>query len=156
LTAMADRTEMAHSVEGRTPFLDHPLVEFSCSLPSSWKVDGDAQKVILRESVRPYVDEDLYHRRKQHFIPPAIRLSSAGKLTQLLQDTLRSARARDLPFYRQKDMIAMLDRCLSLDHGSAEYMRDSFIFPEILGLCLMQEKFIGYGVTSLSANPGRI
>jgi len=51
LVCMGDRMEMAHSIEGRTPFLDHKLVEFACSLPQSFKVRGQVGKYILRKAM---------------------------------------------------------------------------------------------------------
>ena len=46
-----DRTSMAHSIESRVPFLDHKLVEFCLSLPSSFKCQGGVTKRILRSSL---------------------------------------------------------------------------------------------------------
>src|SRR3989344_5321080 len=47
-----DRMTMAHSIEGRVPFLDHRLVEFSMTLPPSLKLQGNVTKVALRESMK--------------------------------------------------------------------------------------------------------
>jgi asparagine synthase (glutamine-hydrolysing) len=46
-----DRTSMAHSIESRVPFLDHQLVEFCLSLPSSFKCQGGVTKRILRSAL---------------------------------------------------------------------------------------------------------
>jgi asparagine synthase (glutamine-hydrolysing) len=46
-----DRTSMAHSIESRVPFLDHKLVEFCLSLPSSFKFQGGVTKRILRSAL---------------------------------------------------------------------------------------------------------
>ncbi|KAJ7753038.1 hypothetical protein B0H14DRAFT_2540968 [Mycena olivaceomarginata] len=60
---------MAHSVEGRPPFLDHRVVEYINTLPPSPKVrpvKGEIQawsftdKWILRQAVRPYLTDELY------------------------------------------------------------------------------------------------
>jgi asparagine synthetase B (glutamine-hydrolysing) len=53
LVCMGDRAEMAHSVEGRTPFLDHKLVEFACSLPRDLKLRNNTGKYILRQAMAP-------------------------------------------------------------------------------------------------------
>ena len=41
---------MAHSLEGRVPFLDHRLVEFAAGLPVSWKLNFFQKKHILKLS----------------------------------------------------------------------------------------------------------
>jgi asparagine synthase (glutamine-hydrolysing) len=45
---LGDRMEMAHSIEGRVPFLDHQVVECLCRLPVSLKIRGLTEKYLLR------------------------------------------------------------------------------------------------------------
>ena len=52
LSSLGDRMEMAHSVEGRTPFLDHELVEFASRLPLRFKLRDAVDKWLLREAIR--------------------------------------------------------------------------------------------------------
>src|SRR2546429_9332580 len=70
LTLLGDRMEMAHSIEGRVPFLDHQLVELIRSLPVTQKIRGATQKYILRESVRDVITETVYRRPKHAFLSP--------------------------------------------------------------------------------------
>lgn len=51
LSSLGDRMEMAHSVEGRTPFLDHELVEFVNRLPLRFKLRGAVGKWMLRQAM---------------------------------------------------------------------------------------------------------
>jgi asparagine synthase (glutamine-hydrolysing) len=53
LSSLGDRMEMAHSVEGRTPFLDHELVELVNRLPLRFKLRGAVDKWVLREAMAP-------------------------------------------------------------------------------------------------------
>ena len=70
LTCLGDRTEMAHSIEARTPFLDHVLTEYVNGLPPSlkirWKGDkeGFVEKWVLREASKPFVTEEVLVRKK--------------------------------------------------------------------------------------------
>ena len=50
LTVLGDRMEMAHSVEGRVPFLDHHVVELLCAMPVRQKIRGMTEKYVLREA----------------------------------------------------------------------------------------------------------
>lgn len=76
LNVLGDRSEMAHSIEARTPFLDHVLCEYVNGLPPSLKIksnkDGQmTEKWILKEAVKPYVTEEIYSRIKHPFIAPS-------------------------------------------------------------------------------------
>ena len=53
LAFLGDRMEMAHSIEGRLPFLDHPVVELARDLPLDQKIRGTVEKYVLREAARP-------------------------------------------------------------------------------------------------------
>ncbi len=111
LTCLGDRTEMAHSVEARTPFLDHHLTDYVNRLPPSvklryvaenenddlgptWTSSSKAlrllnEKWILREAVRPYITDELYKRKKHPFLAPT-KWAKDGPLhcmfTKLLTD----------------------------------------------------------------------
>lgn len=64
LIALGDRVEMAHSVEGRQPFLDHYLTEYINALPPTVKLKWDAEtgsfneKWILKEAAKPFITEE--------------------------------------------------------------------------------------------------
>jgi asparagine synthase (glutamine-hydrolysing) len=67
----ADRMSMAHSLEVRPPFLDHRVVEFAASLPSSLKIRGSRQKVVLKELMRDKLPTSVLRRKKIGFDIPA-------------------------------------------------------------------------------------
>jgi len=65
-----DLMSMAHSLEVRTPFLDHHFVEFANSLPESYKLNGKEGKYILKEAYRNELPEEILYRSKQGFEVP--------------------------------------------------------------------------------------
>jgi asparagine synthase (glutamine-hydrolysing) len=75
LLMKADKATMAASLELRTPFLDHRLVEWAGRLPQRWKVgsrrDGWVSKRILREFARSRLPGSVIARPKQGFPVPA-------------------------------------------------------------------------------------
>ncbi|MBE88964.1 MAG: asparagine synthase (glutamine-hydrolyzing) [Rhodospirillaceae bacterium] len=70
LLVKLDRASMAVALEVRTPFLNHDLVKFAWSLPSSFKFQGDIGKSVLRNVLYKYVPPGLSDRPKQGFEPP--------------------------------------------------------------------------------------
>ena len=59
LTMLGDRMEMAHSIEGRVPFLDHHVVEVLRSQPVNQKIRGMTEKHVLREAVRDVITDTV-------------------------------------------------------------------------------------------------
>ncbi|MFH1162144.1 MAG: asparagine synthase (glutamine-hydrolyzing) [Candidatus Jorgensenbacteria bacterium] len=70
LLARADRMTMAHSVEGRVPFLDHRLVELALAMPSEIKTKGNVTKYILKKAVAGIIPDEIINRKKQGFGSP--------------------------------------------------------------------------------------
>lgn len=90
LSCLGDRTEMAHSIEARPPFLDHELAEYVNNLPPSVKFRWDpscrtiTEKWILREAVKPFVTDEIYRRSKHPYTAPAT-WPAGGALHKLLE-----------------------------------------------------------------------
>jgi asparagine synthase (glutamine-hydrolysing) len=68
-----DQMSMAASIESRVPFLDHPLVEFTATLPERLKVRGRTTKYILREAMRDFLPPEILSRSKMGFPVPISR-----------------------------------------------------------------------------------
>jgi asparagine synthase (glutamine-hydrolysing) len=117
LRTLGDGTEMAHGVEGRLPFLDHPLFEFARCLPIGLKIRGTVEKYLLREAMRPVVTEAVYRRPKQPFTAPPLRGLGSGatfdKLSagagRLLRDVVSSQSFAALPFFDRAKVLRLLD-----------------------------------------------
>lgn len=110
LTVLGDRMEMAHSIEGRLPFLDHKLVEFAVSLPSHFKINNMTEKYILRQAARPFITKTIYERQKHPFLAPPASLSSHDNhMSILVNDTLRSSAFRNLPYFDHHKVLALLE-----------------------------------------------
>ncbi len=89
-----DRMSMAHALEVRPPLLDHRIVEFAATLPSSFKMQGSRQKVILKDLMKGKLPESILRRSKIGFDIPAHQWLR-GPLKSLLLDSIASACAGD-------------------------------------------------------------
>ena len=76
LSYLGDRQEMAHSVEGRTPFLDHRLFEASRAIPLRYKLFEGREKYVLREAMADRLPRETCQSKKQAFSVPQVPLSS--------------------------------------------------------------------------------
>jgi asparagine synthase (glutamine-hydrolysing) len=139
LTTLGDRMEMAHSVEGRVPFLDHYVVEVIRSQPVNQKINGVTEKYVLREAVRDVVTDTVYRRQKHPFLSPPATLNPQGKLNALVQDTLRGTTLASLPFFDQKNVVDLLDRLGTMDEGSR--VANDQILMILVSACVLQERF---------------
>ena len=66
----SDRLSMAHGVEARVPFLDHPLVELCARMPPSMKLNGMNEKYILKQSMIPRLPNVQHAFKKRGFYTP--------------------------------------------------------------------------------------
>lgn len=68
-----DNMSMANSLEVRTPFLQHNLVEYVFSLPENYKIDSNTRKKILKEAFIEDLPEELFSRPKHGFEVPLLK-----------------------------------------------------------------------------------
>ncbi len=68
-----DMMSMANSLEVRTPFLDHDLVNFVFSLPSEYKIDKHSRKKILKDTFKSILPEEILTRPKHGFEVPMLK-----------------------------------------------------------------------------------
>jgi len=139
LTLLGDRMEMAHSIEGRVPFLDHHLAEIIRSQPVTQKIRGGTQKYVLRESARDVITETVYRRPKHAFLSPPAALDPQGRLSVLMQDTLRGPLLAALPFFNQKKVVSILDNLHTMDEGSG--VANDQVLMILLSACVLQDRF---------------
>jgi asparagine synthase (glutamine-hydrolysing) len=140
MTQCGDRSEMAHSVEGRVPFLDHHVVELARKLPASVKVRGRVSKYILREAVKPVVTTAAYQARKKDFVTQESRISQPdSKIGMLLQDTLRGPGLSANPFFDRRAVLKLLDDLKTAD--SARRHEWDAALLNILGSCILQDAY---------------
>ncbi|KAI3555923.1 asparagine synthase [Colletotrichum abscissum] len=127
LTCLGDRTEMAHSIEARPPFLDHHLVEYVNNLPPSVKVAYQeaagaaagtgttgtgaslwwkdlsparqklSEKWILKEAGKPFITQELYERRKHPYSAP-VKWPRGGPVYKMIAGLITQENIENLGF----------------------------------------------------------
>jgi asparagine synthase (glutamine-hydrolysing) len=107
-----DIATMACSLEARSPFLDHRVVELAARMPIELKLQGRRGKVILTETFADLLPESIQTRAKMGFgvpIGPWFR----GELKDLLIDSLLSERAMSRGYFRRQAVQRLIDEHLS-------------------------------------------
>ncbi|MGD0223895.1 MAG: asparagine synthase (glutamine-hydrolyzing) [Terriglobia bacterium] len=105
LLVKVDRASMACSLEMRTPFLDHRLIEFAEGLPSELKVRGFQLKYILKKAVERWLPHEIVYRQKRGFSVP-VASWMRNELRPLVDETLNEDKLRregmfDVAFVRR-------------------------------------------------------
>jgi asparagine synthase (glutamine-hydrolysing) len=139
LTMLGDRMEMAHSIEGRVPFLDHKLVEVIVSQPVNQKIRGMTEKYVLREAVKEVITDTVYRRQKHPFLSPPATLHPDDTFNRYVQDILRGKTLASLPFFDQKQVVQLLDRMPEMDVG-ARTANDQ-VLMQLVSMCVLQERY---------------
>src|SRR5262245_9360480 len=131
--------EMAHSVEGRVPFLDHHVVEVIRSQPVTQKIRGITEKYVLRQAVRDVITDTVYRRQKHPFLSPPATLNPDEKFSTFVQDTLRGPILATIPFFNQKKVVSLLDKLNTMDEGSR--VANDQVLVTVVSACVLQQRF---------------
>jgi asparagine synthase (glutamine-hydrolysing) len=108
LLVKVDITSMANSMEVRSPFLDHPLMEFAASLPASLKIRGLKKKYLLKQSMADLLPAEILNRPKQGFAVPLDRWFR-HELKEMVWDTLLDPRSLERSYFKADAVKRMLD-----------------------------------------------
>jgi asparagine synthase (glutamine-hydrolysing) len=89
-----DRNSMAHSIEARVPFLDHPIVEFSLALGNEHKIVGGDTKRVLRRAMAKVLPDRIANRRDKLGFSTPEQTWFLGPLKQAMRDGVEATLKR--------------------------------------------------------------
>jgi asparagine synthase (glutamine-hydrolysing) len=112
LLTKVDIATMAYSLEARSPFLDHPFMEFVARLPSSLKLRGGRSKWILKRALGGILPSEILDRRKMGFTMP-LDAWLRGELEDMARDLLLSRRALERGYFSPAYVKRVLDEHLA-------------------------------------------
>jgi asparagine synthase (glutamine-hydrolysing) len=108
LLVKVDIATMAVSLEARSPFLDHHLIEFAASLPEKFKLRGMTTKYLLKRMLKKLLPAENLDRRKMGFGVP-IGHWFRGKLQPFLRETVLSEKALNRGLFRPEAVRQLVD-----------------------------------------------
>jgi len=114
-----DLMSMANSLEVRVPFLDHEIVEFACSLPEDYKINGTMRKRIVQDAFRSMLPPELYQRPKHGFEVPLLTWFRTSLRPLIENDLLNPALIAEQGIFSQTKVKQILAQLNSNDPGDS-------------------------------------
>jgi asparagine synthase (glutamine-hydrolysing) len=108
LLVKVDIATMAVSLEARSPFLDHKVIEFAASLPEKYKLRGLTTKYLLKRVLKKLLPAENLDRRKMGFGVP-IGHWFRGQLQPFLRETILSEKALKRGLFKPEAVRQMVD-----------------------------------------------
>jgi len=108
LLVKVDIASMAVSLEARSPFLDHHVIEFAASLPESLKLRRLTTKYLLKKVLRRLLPKENLNRRKMGFGVP-IGHWFRGKMQPFLREVVLSEKALQRGLFKPESVRQLID-----------------------------------------------
>jgi len=109
INTKVDRASMAHSLEVREPLMDHVLIEWLATLPSSLKIKGQEGKWLLKKAMEPHLPSDVLYRPKMGFSVPLARWLR-GPLVDRARNAILGSRLAETGYFNTDTLRFMLEK----------------------------------------------
>jgi asparagine synthase (glutamine-hydrolysing) len=96
INTKVDRASMSFSLEARSPLMNHHIIDFARSLPTSFKYDGNNQKRILKDILYNHVPKTIFDRPKAGFTMPFAKWFK-NDLKDFVMSELNDDGLKDIP-----------------------------------------------------------
>jgi asparagine synthase (glutamine-hydrolysing) len=117
LLVKADRAAMRHSLEGRSPFLDTCLLEFTAALPAQYKIHNFQLKYLLKKITTKYLPPEIIYRKKQGFGVP-LDAWFRNELKQYAENLFNDSLLVNSGYFNKDGLLNLLsEQQRSVNHG---------------------------------------
>jgi len=137
LSSQGDRMAMAHSVEGRYPFLDHRVVEFSTKLTPRLKMKVLDPKYLLKQASSGLIPESIQTRHKQPYRAPDGKCF-LGPSGDYMEEMLSPERIKRDGVFHPQTVSALVSKFKT---GRANSTKDNMALVGILSTEILLEQF---------------
>lgn len=122
ILACTDRLSMHHSLEVRTPFVDHKLLEFCATIPPDLKIKRLRKKYLLKRAVSDLLPQPVLSHKKQGFVGPMTKWLQTD-LKTVTTSTLSELNLAEHGIFDAKTVKKILN-----DHYSGKEINDTLIW----------------------------
>ena len=112
-----DSMLMANSLEVRTPFLDHNIVDFAFSLPQEYKLNNKMKKRILQDTFRDILPQEIYNRPKHGFEVPLLKWFKTELYSLINDDLLSDSFIQDQKIFNLQAIKLLKQKLFSSNPG---------------------------------------
>jgi len=105
LLQVEDRMSMAHGLESRVPFLDHPLVEFAATMPADVKFKDGTLKMALLNAMSHELPQVIFQRKNKMGFPVPLNEWIKGDLKEFVRGVFNSSNVKNLPNFNQQEIL---------------------------------------------------
>jgi asparagine synthase (glutamine-hydrolysing) len=141
LSSQGDRMAMAHSVEGRYPFLDYRVVELAAQMPTRCRLNGLTEKYILKKAAGEIVPQQIIERPKQPYRAPIGRCFFGERQQDYVAELLSERALRRTDCFDVKRVCAFIEKCRRQE-GRLLGERENMALTGILSIQLLDHLFI--------------
>jgi asparagine synthase (glutamine-hydrolysing) len=139
LSSQGDRMAMAHSVEGRFPFLDYRVVAFCNQLPANVKLRGLTEKYILKKLGERWLPNEIWRRPKRPYRAPIHRSFFTKPALGYVEDLLSPNQLKLSGFFKPAAVTQLVRK---LQDGNAVGETDDMALVGIISTQLLHHQFI--------------
>lgn len=139
LSSQGDRMAMAHSVEGRFPFLDHRVVEYAAGIPPTLKMKVLNEKYILKRCAAGLIPESVRKRPKQPYMAPDIPSFFGPDEAPYLDAYLSDGALRRAGVFDPRKVGQLLEKCRK---GRRQGFRENMALVAILSTQIVHDRFV--------------
>lgn len=139
LSSQGDRPAMAHSVEGRFPFLDYRVVEFCNQLPSRLKLNGLTEKYLLRQTAKAWLPAEILARVKRPYRAPIHRSFFNEARLDYVRELLDAPAIRSVGLFHPEAVAQLVAK---VDQGRPLSETDNMALVGILSTQLVHQQFV--------------
>jgi asparagine synthase (glutamine-hydrolysing) len=143
LSSQGDRMLMAHSVEGRFPFLDRDVVELANALPLSFKLRGLDEKHVLKRAARGLVPDEILRRPKQPYRAPDALSFLDAAAPDWVGELVRERAVEDAGVFDPIGVDRLWRKCRAAASGAAPLSNaDDMALVGVLSTGLLHEQLV--------------
>ncbi len=127
-----DRASMMHSLEARSPFLDHELAEFVNSLPFNFKMRRLTRKYVLKKSLESRLPENILYRKKKGFGIP-LTAWIKDKLNDEISSTILDDSLYKSGIFNRKHVKQLFDDHIKGKVDNRKKLWAFYVFAKVMG-----------------------
>lgn len=139
LSSQGDRVAMAHSVEGRFPFLDHRVIEFCCKLPPYIRMKTLEEKYILKESMKELVPVLIVKRGKQPYMAPDYQSFFSGEIPDYVNELFSHEYLKKTGYFNPQTVSGLVRKARQ---NQVVGFKDNMAIVGIISTLLIHDLFI--------------